>query len=309
VAAAVLGAAPPAGLIVVADQFERLYTECTDAERNRFVELLLHLATDTVKVVIGLRADFYHLALADLGEQLAAGQVALAPMSEQDLTQAITEPAGRLLRSFQPGLAQRIAADVRGRPGDLPLLQFALTRLWDCDEADGVLTEETYPELGAVLEDGTHLPGAQGALIHRAEELWRDLSLSDRIRLRRILLGLIAAQPAVTSSDHLADSLRDLSRPALRAQWDDDDQQLIQQLIDARLLTADGAAAHGRATIEVSHEALLRAWPRLRNWLEGRGTYVQWRAQDLAPNLERWLNSKFPGKFSRVAEPLPWGCM
>jgi hypothetical protein len=122
-------------------------------------------------------------------------------------------------------------------------------------------------------------------------------------------VALIAAQPAVTSSDHLADSLRDLSRPALRAQWDDDDQQLIQQLIDARLLTADGAAAHGRATIEVSHEALLRAWPRLRNWLEGRGTYVQWRAQDLAPNLERWLNSKFPGKFSRVAEPLPCCCM
>jgi hypothetical protein len=114
---------------------------------------------------------------------------------------------------------------------------------------------ETCLDLGAVLEDGTHLPGAQGALIHRAEELWRDLSLSDRTRPWRILLGLIAAQPAVTSADHLADSLRDLSRPALRAQWDDD-QQLIQQLIDARLLAADGAAANGRATIEVSHEAL-----------------------------------------------------
>jgi hypothetical protein len=106
----------------VADQFERLYIECADAERTRFVELLLSLATDTVKVVIGLRADFHHLALADLGEHLAAGQVALPPMSEQDLSQAITEPAGQLLRTFQPGLAQRLAADVRDRPGDLPLL-------------------------------------------------------------------------------------------------------------------------------------------------------------------------------------------
>jgi WD40 repeat protein len=292
VAAAVLRAAPPAGLIIVADQFERLYTECTDAERKRFAELLLHLATDTVKVVIGLRADFYHLALADLGEQLAAGQVALTPMSEQDLSQAIAEPAGRLLRFFQPGLALRLAADLRGRPGDLPLLQFALTQLWERDEAGGVLTEETYRGLGAVLEDGTHLPGAQGALIHQAEELWRDLSLSDRTRLQRILLGLIAAQPVVTSAARLADSPRDLSRPALRTQWDDDDQQFIQQLIDARLLTADGAGADGGATIEVSHEVLLRAWPRLQSWLEGRGTYVQWRAEDLAPNLERWLNSK-----------------
>jgi WD40 repeat protein len=289
VAAAVLGAAPPTGLIIVADQFERLYTDCADAERKQFVELLLHLATDTVKVVIGLRADFYHLALADLGERLASGQVALAPMSEQDLSQAIADPAARLLRSLQPGLAQRIAADVRGRPGDLPLLQFALTQLWERDAAGGVLTKETYQGLGAVLPDGTRLPGAQGALIHRAEELWKGLSPSDRPRLQRILLGLVPAQPAGTSP-------RDLSRPALIEQWDTEDQRLIQQLIGARLLTADRSAADGRATVEVSHEALLRGWPRLRSWLEGRGKFVQWRAQDLAPNLERWLNSrKSPG--------------
>jgi len=290
VAAAVLSAAPPAGLIMVADQFERLYTECTDAERKRFTELLLHLASDTAKVVIGLRADFYHLALADLGEHLADGQVALAPMSEQELTQAIAKPAGRLLRSFQPGLAQQIAADVRGRPGDLPLLQFALTQLWDHDEAAGVLTRETYQSLGAVLGDGTHLPGAQGALINRADELWQGLSPSDRSRLQRILLGLIATQPTGTRTAILGDSPRDLGRPALRAQWDDDDQPLIQRLIDDRLLTAD-STADGHATVEVSHEVLLRAWPRLRGWLERRGTYLQWRTQDLAPNLERWLNS------------------
>src|SRR5208282_278119 len=97
----------PSDLIVVVDQFERLYTDCKDAERKRFVALLQCLATDTVKVVIGLRADFYHLALADLGERLAAGQVALAPMSEQDLKQAIAAPAAKLLRSFQPGLTQQ----------------------------------------------------------------------------------------------------------------------------------------------------------------------------------------------------------
>ena len=153
-----------------------------------------------MKVVIGLRADFYHLALADLGEQLAAGQVALAPMSEQDLGRAIAAPAEKLLRSFQPGLTQRLIADVRGRPGDLPLLQFALTELWERDAAGGVLTEETYRGLGVELPDGTHLPGAQGALIRRAEQLWQDLGPADRPRLQRILLGLIAAQPAETSA-------------------------------------------------------------------------------------------------------------
>lgn len=304
VAAAILGAAPPNGLIVVADQFERLYTDCADAERKWFVELLLRLATGRVKVAIGLRADFYHLALADLGERLPTGQVALAPMSERDLSQAITEPAGRLLRSFQPGLAQRLAADVRGHPGDLPLLQFALTQLWKLDEADGVLTEETYRRLGFKLPDDTYLPGAQGALINQAEELWNSLDEADQPRIQRILLGLIAVQPVGTSASPLADSPRDLSRPAPLAQWGKDDQPLIQQLIDARLLTAN-KSHDGRATVEVSHEVLLRAWPRLRTWLEKHEKFVRWWAQDLAPNLERWASS---GKKIPAVRGTPSSC-
>jgi WD40 repeat protein len=290
-AAAIRSAVPPTELIVVVDQFERLYTDCEDAERKRFVALLQCLASDTVKVVIGLRADFYHLALADLGERIAAGQVALAPMSEQDLGRAISAPAEKLMRSFQPGLTQRLIADVRGRPGDLPLLQFALTELWERDAASGVLTVETYRGLGVELPDGTHLPGAQGALIRRAEQLWRDLDQADRPRLQRILLGLIAAQPAEIGAASPVAGTRDLSRPARRAQWALDDQPLIQQLIDARLLTADKAPVGGQPTVEVSHEALLRAWPRLRKWLRERSQFVQWRAQDLAPYLERWLDS------------------
>ena len=291
-AQAIRGAVPARELIVVVDQFERLYTDRNElAERKRFVELLLLLAADTVKVVIGLRADFYHLALADLGERLATGQVALAPMSDQDLGRAIAAPPEKLLRSFQPGLTQRLIADVRGRPGDLPLLQFALTELWERDAAGGVLTEETYRGLGVELPDGTHLPGAQGALIGRADELWRGLGPDDQLRLRRILLGLIAAQPAEISTASLVVGTRDLSRPARLAQWGEDDQRLILRLIDARLLTADKAPAGGQPTVEVSHEALLRAWPRLRSWLKERSQFVQWRAQDLAPNLERWLDS------------------
>ena len=289
-AAAIHGAVPPTELIVVVDQFERLYTDCKDAERKRFVELLQCLATGTVKVVIGLRADFYHLALADLGERLAAGQVALAPMTEQDLGRAIAAPAETLLRSFQPGLTPQLIADVRGRPGDLPLLQFALTELWERDAAGGVLTEETYRGLGVELPDGTHLSGVQGALIRRAEQLWQGLGPADQLRLQRILLGLIAAQPADTGAASLVADTRDLGRPARLAQWNEDDQRLIQRLIDARLLTADRAPAGGQPTVEVSHEALLRAWPRLRSWLKERSQFVQWRAQDLSPNLERWLD-------------------
>ena len=89
---------------------------------------------------------------------------------------------------------------MRGRPGDLPLLQFALTELWERDAAGGVLTEETYRGLGVELPDGTRLPGAQGALIRRAERLWQDLGPANQLRLQRTLLGLIAAEPAETST-------------------------------------------------------------------------------------------------------------
>ena len=84
------------------DQFERLYTDCEDAERKRFVALLRRLATDTVKVVIGLRADFYHLALADLGEWLAAGQVALAPMSDKTWARPLPRPPRSCCARFSP---------------------------------------------------------------------------------------------------------------------------------------------------------------------------------------------------------------
>ena len=101
-AATIRAAAPRAEVIVVVDQFERLYTDCEDAERKRFVALLQCLASDTVKVMIGLRADFYHLALADLGEQLAAGQVALSPMSEQDLARPSPRPPKSCCARFSP---------------------------------------------------------------------------------------------------------------------------------------------------------------------------------------------------------------
>jgi WD40 repeat protein len=289
---AAVAAACPAGLIVVVDQYERLYTDCPADERKRFTELLLLLAAGLVKVVIGLRADFYHLALADLGERLADGQVALEPMSEQDLSRAVTEPARKLLRSLEPGLARQIVTDVRDRPGDLPLLQFALTELWERDAEGGILTRETYESLGIPIPDGERLRGAQGALVSRAEQLWEHLSAEDQLRLQRILLGLIAVQPGGNGAASRAGTLRELSRPALLAQWDADDQRLIQQLIDARLLTADRSPAGGKATVEVSHEVLLRAWPRLRDWLDKRADFVQWRARDLAPNLEHWLGSK-----------------
>jgi hypothetical protein len=90
-------------------------------------EVLVCLASDAAKVVIGRRADFYHLALADLGERLAVGQVALAPMSNQDLYQAIVTPANKLGRSFQPGLVGGV--ETLPEDADLSLQRWQSTSL------------------------------------------------------------------------------------------------------------------------------------------------------------------------------------
>jgi hypothetical protein len=113
----------PGGLIVIVDQFERLYTECSDAAmREQFTDALLALRGGAVTTLITLRADFYGLALAHAGlaHAIEEGQITLLPMSETELRHAIEEPAHQRNRVFEPELARRLIADISGRAGDLP---------------------------------------------------------------------------------------------------------------------------------------------------------------------------------------------
>jgi len=295
---AVRACAPSEGLLLIVDQFERLYTECDDeAIRDRFVDALLAAAGDRVKVLLALRADYYGLALEHPGLEQAVkqgGQVTLGRMTEAELRAAIEEPAQAMGWSLQPGLAKRLVFDVHERAGDLPLLEFALTELWERDSQRGILTLATYEALGYEAPDGRCFPGVQGAIAWRAEAVWQGLDNQERRAARRVFLNLVTPGPLDERGERIAD---DASRRTWQAEWDETTRRVVRELVDARLVTTGQDPLSDQPTVEVAHEALIRAWPRLRQWIEDSRPFVRWYDAELAPFLRRWLNKEQQADF------------
>lgn len=242
-------------LLVVLDQLEELFTQCPDpATRQRFTAGLVAAVSEPgsrLRVVTTLRADFYDrpLRMPGLASSVEQGTVVLTPLAADELEQAISGPALGVGVSLEPRLLTRIVADVVDRPGALPLLQYALTELFERRNA-GVMTMAAYDELG----------GLAGALGRRAEAIHHALDRDDRERTRRVFSRL------ATPGDGTADTRRRVLRSELGA------DPAIDRIVDAfgraRLLAFDHDPATREPTVEVAHEALLREWPRLRGWLD-----------------------------------------
>ena len=153
--------------------------------------------------------------------------------------------------SLEPGLVAAMLADVAEEPGALPLMEYALTELFD--RRDGrTLFLEAYREIGI-----------SGALGRRAEELYADLDDAGKEAARQLFLRLVA----------LGEGTED-TRRRVRAEVAsiDVDQQAMTTVLDtfgtSRLLSFDRDAKTGYPTIELAHEAILTAWPRLRRWID-----------------------------------------
>ncbi|MFI0482846.1 hypothetical protein [Actinomadura sp. 9N215] len=259
-------------VILVVDQFEELFTLVTDeAVRQAYVEALHVLATGpaAAAVVIGLRADYWDRCAAypRFARAIQDGQVIVEPMAADDLRLAITGPAGVAGLEIEPGLVETIldelhadrAAD-RGHDraggryevGALPLLSQALRNTWERRE-DGRLTIRGYEESGRVRD----------AVRRTANGVLENLSPDDRktaLRLfRRMTLitpgGRLARRRATLAELHAAAS-------AATAERRDRVTALLSAFADRRLLTLDEDAA------EISHDALLTAWPTLHQWIE-----------------------------------------
>jgi DNA-binding SARP family transcriptional activator/WD40 repeat protein len=233
------------GTAVVVDQLEELFTTSTDAAAaQEFGEALVRRAVQAPIVLI-LRADFVASVstVAPLASLVQSGLHLLAPMSEAQLRAAIEEPAQRAGLRLEPGLVDLLVRDVEGQSGALPLLSHALAETW-ARRDDRVLTVEGYRAGG----------GVQGAVAATADRVVDRLPPEGRRITRSLLLRLV--------------SLTDTGAPVrYRLPWSDlvhdhRQTQVVDALLAARLLTAD---ADG---VEVTHEALGRAWPRLRAWLD-----------------------------------------
>ncbi|MEW5960375.1 MAG: BTAD domain-containing putative transcriptional regulator [Chloroflexota bacterium] len=272
---------PGAGpLLLVADEFEELYTlelytPCAEPEvRQQFIETLLEasqLPPSTFCLVLTMRADFMGQALADrpFADALQDADLKLGPMTHSELSQAIESPARRQSVVFETGLVERILDDVGTEPGNLPLLEFALTLLWS-QQTDSRLTHVAYETIGRIT----------GALAHYADEIYRQLNQSDQERARQIFTQLV--QPGVGTED--------TRRVARRTELGERNWPLVQRLAKARLIVTN-QDLEGQETAEVVHEALTRNWAQLQSWMAADRAFRTWQER-LRLALRQWQASQ-----------------
>lgn len=249
------GVPPGQRLLVVADQFEEVFTLCPDEqERVAFFGDLVALALEPrVRVVIGVRADFYARCAGypELVTAIDRHQLLVSPMSDDNLREAVTGPARWAGLSVEQALAETVVAEARRQPGALPMVSHALAQTWS-RRSGTTLTLAAYRAAG----------GMAGAVARTAERVYADCGPAERAAVRRILLRMTAFGDGAESdgTDYLR---RRVSPGELQAEGDDEAAvaSALRRLTESRLVTAD------RDTVTVGHEALFQQWPRLREWL------------------------------------------
>jgi WD40 repeat protein len=250
-------------LLLVADQFEELYTLCPDERVQRgFQDILFDAAFGgngsgpALWLALTLRADFMGHALAyrPFADAMQKHDVKLGPMNPEEIGRVISKPAELQGRAFEAGLVERIVDDVGEKAGALPLLEFALTKLWE-GQQEGWLTHDYYEKIGRV----------EGAVARHADAVFEQFDDAERARTRRVFVQLV--QPGEGTED----TRRLAKHEELADDWD-----LVRQLADERLVTT-GRDADGHQTAEVVHEALIRSWGRLVGWMKEDRRFRMWQ--------------------------------
>jgi WD40 repeat protein/DNA-binding SARP family transcriptional activator len=275
-------------LLLVVDQFEELHTlTAGEAERSQFLALL-HAAVaeprSRVRVLMVLRADFTDrpLQYSEFGELMRAHTEFVLPLSAEALGHAVTGPARRVGVMVDADLLAAVVGDVNEQPGALPMLQYALTETFE--HAGGrQLTLDAYHAIG----------GLSGALARRADEILDGLDAAGQVQARQVFLRLVT----------LGEGVEDTRRRVLRAELESLGASIPQSLTPvldafgrARLLYFDRDPATRSPTVEVAHEALLREWPRLRDWLSASREDVRLQRQLAAAALD-WRNASRDASF------------
>ncbi|MBD0263341.1 MAG: hypothetical protein ICV78_11645 [Tolypothrix sp. Co-bin9] len=199
-----------------------------------------------------MRADFFGKCAeyGKLTQQIQENLVTVTPMTEEELRQAISEPAKQVDLQIEPELVNQMIVDVEGSPGSLPLLQYTLTELFQ-HRTEEKLTISAYTRLG----------GVKGTLQKRATEIYEDLSAEEQIAAKRIFLELTQLGEG-TEDTRRRVLLRDLVTSSHV-------EQVIQKLADARLIVTQEETRGNQkfVVVDVAHEALIRNWTLLRQWI------------------------------------------
>src|SRR5262249_24513813 len=274
-------------LLLVIDQFEELFTLLDDEKvRTHFIDNLLSAASDPrsrVRIILTLRADFYDrpLLYPRLAELMRSHTEVIVPLTQAELERAIAGPAERIGLSLEPGLVNTSLAEMGNQPVTLPLLQYALTELFERSQ-DPTLTLDSYRESG----------GISGALARRADELYADLEGDAQAALRQLFLRLIALGEG-TEDTRRRVVQTELSRLAIRDRIMD---EVLAEFGQYRLLTFDRDPVTRGPTVEIAHEALIREWQRLRGWLSENREDLRVQRRLMASAAE-WVSGRKDASF------------
>jgi DNA-binding SARP family transcriptional activator/WD40 repeat protein len=276
-------------IVVAVDQLEELFTLCeSEDERSEFLAQLAAAARDPerrVLVVCALRADFYGRFGADqrFAELLSHSHALVGPMDRDELTEAIEQPASRVGLVIERPLVDALVAEVAGEPGGLPLLSTTLLELWLARDGQ-TLRFDSYRASG----------GVRGAVGRLAEAAYAKLTEPEQRAARNVMLRLVSGDEGALARRRV---------PLAELELVDGGQRVLSALIDARLLTV------GDGEVELSHEALLREWPRYRAWLDEDTMGRRVHAHLIAAAREWVARDRDPGELyrgARLAGALEW---
>jgi WD40 repeat protein/serine/threonine protein kinase len=288
-------------VLLVIDQFEEVFYQVEqESERTNFLECLFHAVTDPhspLILVITLRADFYDrpLSYPNFGDLVRTSMETVMPLSAEELAQAIALPSERVGVRLEPELEAKIVSDVIDQPGSLPLLQYALTELFDNRE-DNTLTTQAYQAVGGVME----------ALVHRADELFNQLDTNGQEAVRQLFLRLVRLSEVTESTRRrvlrselegiglgtaeMPDTSYDAKKPSFPINSAEVMNDVIELYGRYRLLTFDRDPSTRAPTIEVAHEALIKKWDRLQEWLDTSREDIRIH-RNLNRSTNEWLDA------------------
>ncbi|GAC1375332.1 MAG: hypothetical protein NVSMB44_43850 [Ktedonobacteraceae bacterium] len=253
---------PETRVVLMIDQFEELFSaDIPEPERQQFIQLVVNAATEPrgpIFVLLTLRADFYDrpFAYPALGRLIQQQQCAVLPMSSEDLREVIERPASLpdVCLTFDEDLIGDLLFDMRDQAGALPLLEFALDQLFQ-HRRERRLTRYAYREIG----------GVRGALARHAEATYAALPSEAQRQLARTLFVRLI-QPGTQGQEPVrrrAEAFEFILENPVQTH---ELHQVINAFIAARLITVNQFIA--TSMLEISHEALIREWPRLATWLQ-----------------------------------------
>jgi hypothetical protein len=294
--------------LLVVDQFEELFTFALAEQRDRFIHLITQVADfpdSPLAVVTTMRADFIEPCLPyDSLRQIIQNNAEYLPtLGGLDLIEAITEPAKRQGYEVTKDLLNRILDDIKQEPGFLPLLEFALTQLWQKrDEAKHQLTLEAYDAIG----------GLGGALNCHADKVYRyrdyekDSPQDERIEAERAWIKRIFLNLLQIGDGEKDTRLRQPKAVILPLAGDNqEDQKILRKLIEVegkqglvtgRLLATGGSEGEGNAWVDLAHEALIEGWEKLNQWRQ-EDRVVRKLAYQIEKAYQSWVEHQGDSRY------------